>query len=336
MTGPIPRAAGLPDAGAGLCYFPDDRPGITRIRRGRGFSYRSPDGTTIRDAAERKRIALIAVPPAYERVWISPLSNGHLQATGRDARGRKQYRYHPDWTAQRAARKYAQLAAFGETLPRLRARIAEGLRAEPGSQDLAVAAVLALLDRAAIRVGGVDYARDNESYGATTLLPDHVRFGKDGVTLDFPGKGGTQITCRLHGKRLERALHKVHDLPGAELISWIDEDGQPRGVRSEQVNALIAEVCGEGMTAKTFRTWNGTHAAFSCACRLDAPRIADLTEAAAERLGNTPAIARTSYVHPEVIALAGAEDRSRRLSRLKPKDRHGLKAGEAELIAFLE
>ncbi len=321
-----------------LVYYPDDRPGITRRRRGRGFSYYDPEGALIRDAVERARIDAIAVPPAYDAVWISPEPLGHLQATGRDAKGRKQYRYHPDWSAMRAQRKYDGLAAFGRILPRLRGRIAAGLRAPGGSRDLALAAVLALLDRAALRIGSEDYARENNSYGATTLLDRHARFDAGGVTLDFPGKRGTKVSCHLHGKRLQRALHKVQDLPGAELIAWTDEDGAPHAVRSDEVNAALAEICGEGTTAKTFRTWNGTHAAFARAVQDGPLRIADMAEAAAERLQNTPAIARTSYVHPRVIALADLPDpeRAARLQALSPPGLARLRAHEDRLIAFLE
>lgn len=198
MSGPTGDAAG-PREPAGLVYYSDDRPGITRRRRGRGFSYHAPDGTLVRDPAERRRFEAIAVPPAYRSVWITPKPRGHLQATGRDARGRKQYRYHPDWQAMRARHKYDGLAAFGRALPALRARIDAGLRAEAGSRELALTAVLALLDRAAIRVGTPDYARDNNSYGATTLLEQYVRFDGDSVTLDFPGKGGAAVTRQLRG-----------------------------------------------------------------------------------------------------------------------------------------
>ncbi len=321
-----------------LVYFPDDRPGISRRRRGCGFSYYRPDGTLIRDEGERARIAAIAVPPAYASVWITPEPLGHLQATGRDAKGRKQYRYHPDWAAQRAERKYDGLAAFGHTLPRLRARIADGLCAPKGSRDLALAAVLALLDRASLRVGNEDYARENGSYGATTLLGEHARFDKSGVTLDFPGKRGQPVSVHLHGARLQRALHKVQDLPGADLIAWIDEEGSPHPLRSDEVNAALAEICGEGTSAKTFRTWNGTLAAFAAATREGPLRIADMTEAAAERLSNTPAIARTSYIHPQVIALAdlSEDDRAARLAALRTVTLSRLRAHEGQLIAFLE
>lgn len=337
MSGPTNDAAG-PREPAGLVYHSDDRPGITRRRRGRGFSYHAPDGALIRDPAERRRIEAIAVPPAYRSVWITPEPRGHLQATGRDSRGRKQYLYHPDWQAVRARRKYDGLAAFGRALPALRARIDAGLRAEAGSRELALAAVLALLDRAAIRIGTPDYARDNNSYGATTLLEQHVRFDGDSVTLDFPGKGGATVTRQLRGTRLQRALHKIHDLPGAELISWQANDGTVHAIHSDQVNALLETICGPGATAKTFRTWNGTHAAFSVA---DAPGeigIGDMAEAAARRLGNTATVARNSYIHPDVIGLAElpGDERTARLDALQPAELSRLRRHEGRLIAFLE
>ncbi|MCU0911575.1 MAG: DNA topoisomerase IB [Rhodobacteraceae bacterium] len=322
----------------GLVYYPDSGPGITRKRCGRGFAYYAPDGTRIADPAERARIHAIAVPPAYERVWITPHANGHLQATGHDARGRKQYRYHEHWADYRASVKYHQLAAFGRSLPRLRARIARSLRAEPGSVELALGAVLALIDRAAIRIGNRTYLRANGSFGATTLLGRHVRLSDNRVTISFPGKGGARVRRHLTGRALQRAMSRIHDLPGATFATWLGEDGEPRAIRSDQVNAAIAEVCGEGHSAKTFRTWNGTHAAFQVALEEGALSVADMAKAAAARLDNTPAVARASYIHPAVLALAGIEagERLRRLDGHPGPQLTGLRAGEAALIGFLE
>ncbi|MCW1933674.1 DNA topoisomerase IB [Pararhodobacter zhoushanensis] len=323
---------------AALVYYPDDQPGIRRQRRGRGFSYYAPDGMLIRDPAERARIAALAVPPAYTSVWISPQPQGHLLATGRDAKGRKQYRYHPEWAEHRAQKKYDSLATFGRCLPRLRARIAAGLCAPAGSRDLALAAVLALLDRAALRIGSADYARENGTHGATTLLAKHIRFDATGITLHFPAKRGTPVTCHLHGPRLQRALHKVQDLPGADLIAWSDGDGVAHPLRSDEVNAVLAEICGAGTSAKTFRTWNGTMAAFAVAAQDGPLTIHDMATAAAERLSNTPAIARKSYIHPQVIALAQLKDaeRARLLRRLHPPPLHRLRTHEGALIALLD
>lgn len=322
----------------GLRYYPDDRPGIARRRCGRGFAYYDTDGTLISDAGERARIAAIAVPPAYVDVWITPHANGHLQATGRDARGRKQYLYHEHWAEHRAQVKFDQLGEFGRSLPRLRSFITRCLRAETGSADLAVGAVLALIDRASIRVGNPVYMRENRSFGATTLLGRHVRFGADRVTLSFRGKGGATVRRTLNGRALQAALNRIHDLPGAAFATWLGEDGEPHAVRSEQVNAAIADICGDGHSAKTFRTWNGTHAAFCRATKPGPLTVGDLAERAAERLDNTPAIARSSYIHPSVIALAemDAENRMAVLGALSPKPVSGLRAGEADLICLLE
>jgi DNA topoisomerase-1 len=322
-----------------LIYVPDDCPGITRRRRGKGFSYYTPEGELIRDTAERARISALAIPPAYDDVWISPEPRGHLQATGRDARGRKQYRYHKNWEAMRARRKFKELPEFGRALPRLRGVIATGLRAHDGSRDLALAAVFALLDRAALRIGSASYAEENGSFGATTLLGQHVRFDDSGIIIAFPGKRGAFVEVHLRGQRLQKALHRIHDLPGAPLFTWRDEAGEPRVLRSDDVNEALRSICGEGASAKTFRTWNGTLAAFAEAVRADgALRVADMAEAAAERLQNSPAIARSSYIHPAVIALANLtpEDRAVQLSRLETPSLSGLRACEPELIAFLE
>ena len=319
-----PRIAG---PATRLVYYPDDRPGIARRRRGRGFTYIAPDGTTIADAGERSRLAALAVPPAYEEVWICPLPHGHLQATGRDARGRKQYRYHPDWTAWRAQRKFGHLVEFGDALPRLRRRVQRELSGEAGDRDFALAAIVALLDRTAMRIGHPENVALNGTHGATTLTRRHVELGDGEIRLNYRAKGGREVTATLRDRKLHRVLHALHDLPGRDLVDWIDVRGQPHAVSSEAVNDWIAEVVGEPeATAKTFRTWAGTLAAFEVA--LDAPRptIRAMSEAAAERLANTPAIARSSYIHPSVIALAdsppepGAFDAAPAVSGLRKRE----------------
>ncbi|MFQ6549533.1 DNA topoisomerase IB [Aestuariibius sp. 2305UL40-4] len=328
-------------APSSLVYYPDDRPGIARQRRGRGFSYLAPDGTRIDDRRERARIEALAVPPAYQKVWISPHANGHLQATGRDERERKQYRYHEEWSAAQAALKYQGLAEFGASLPRLRRWIATRLAEPAGSEELALASILALLDRASMRLGHPDYTAQNGSFGATTLRRKHVSFDGAEIRLDYIAKGGRSVSKRLHGAGLNRALQRISDLPGGEMISWTDENGATRMVRSEQVNDLLRELCGETATAKTFRTWNGTHAAFRLALGAgeeDRVTIKEMAEAAAERLHNRAATARNSYIHPDVIGLAELEpkDRAARLASLDPADESELRAGEAALLAYLQ
>lgn len=325
----------------GLVYYPDSRPGIRRRRRGRGFSYLSPDGTRIDDAGERSRIASLGVPPAYEDVWICPRPNGHLQATGRDVKSRKQYRYHDDWTAYRARQKFDHLAEFGRVLPALRRRISAGLRADPGAEDLALASVLALMDRLSMRVGTPAYAEENGTYGATTLQARHLTLKDDEIRLAYKAKGQKKVTKRLRHKSLQKALEQIHDLPGAELMRWVDDDGNDRCVTSDQVNAYLSDICGEGVTAKSFRTWNGTLAALRAAHRArqadEALTIRLLAEAASQELSNTPTIARNSYIHPAVIALAeDGDDKALKQAFDRPADISGLRSGEGALIALLE
>ena len=319
----------LPD----LVYYPDTRPGIRRRRAGRGFCYIAPDGTLIRDPEERARLAALAVPPAYCDVWICPLPHGHLQATGIDARRRKQYRYHPQWTEFRAQLKYADLADFGRMLPRIRRRIARDLAGEPGERTFAVAAVLAMIDRLSVRVGSLDYAEENGTYGATTLRHHHLNLTRTGISLRFPGKGGREVNRQVRDTRLGRALHELDDLPGATLVSWLDADGRAREVTAGDVNAYLAEVTGDArFTAKTFRTWNGSVAALAAVTPGEAPRIKTMAEAAAGRLANTPAIARNSYIHPEVIRLTQEPERY----PTEPIELAGLRQDERRLLALLE
>lgn len=319
----------MPDT---LVYYPDTRPGITRQRRGRGFSYLAPDGTRIDRATERKRIEALAVPPAYEKVWISPKKNGHLLATGRDARSRKQYRYHPDWTTHRAQQKYDDLATFGHALPGIRRRVAAGLNGEAGEQDFALAALIAMIDRLSIRVGTQAYAEENGTYGATTLTSRHLHLDDHDLRLVYKAKGGRKVTRHVTNRRLQRALNRLHDLPGAELVTWLDDDGTPRGVSSSAVNRWIAEATGlDTATAKTFRTWNGSVAALTAARTADKITIAGMAEAAAERLANTPTIARNSYIHPAVIALASSPE----TLPDKVPDISGLRLDERRLLALI-
>ncbi|MHA6346176.1 DNA topoisomerase IB [Roseivivax sp. CAU 1761] len=322
---------------ADLIYYPDDRPGIRRRRRGRGWSYTAPDGTSIDDRRERRRLDALAVPPAYRDVWMCPEPQGHLQATGRDARARKQYRYHPDWTEFRARAKYDQLAAFGAALPGLRRRISRDLReGEVGDHDFALAAVLALIDRAGLRVGNSDYARENRTYGATTLRRQHLDLREDRLRLAYRGKGGIRVRKALRDRTLLRILSQLDDLAGPTLVSWCDADGTKRCVTSGEVNRRLAEITGgAAFTAKTFRTWTGSVAALECALAEESPTVKALSEAAAERLCNTPAIARKSYIHPEVIALTetAAEERAA-LARAAP-DWRGLRRAEAALLHLL-
>lgn len=354
MTPPPPEGAAVKDAspaGApepetpegpappvlpqGLVYVTDAMPGIRRLRRGKGFSYLAPDGTTIERGPERERLEGLGVPPAYERVWMCPLPNGHLQATGFDARERKQYRYHPDWSLHRAGHKFDRLVEFGHCLPAIRARVARDLRAPPGEARFALAAAVTLIDRLSLRVGNEEYARDNGSFGALTLRNRHVRLRDGEIRLDFKAKSGNRVRRSLKDRRLLRILEKASDLPGAELLTWVDPMGQAHTLSSTQLNAYLDEADGDGslaFTAKTFRTWAGTLAAYERVEEGDRPKVKDLAEAASQRLHNTPTVARTAYIHPRVLALAGEDPPE--IGPALPIA--GLSPSERRLLAFLE
>lgn len=316
---------------AALVYYPDDRPGIARRRCGRGFTYRAPDGTTIARGPERRRLEAMAVPPAYDDVWMSPIANGHLWATGIDARARKQYRYHPDWSAAQAERKFAGLADFGHALPRIRGRISRDLNNRAaGDEEFALAAALLLIDETAMRVGNAAYAAENGTYGATTLTRRHVQLRDGQLQLSWRAKGGQRVRRQVRSRRLMRVLQAARDLPGAELFTWIDAAGDTRKVTSTALNAYLAEIGGsDAFTAKTFRTWAGTLAAFACH-QAGGATIKDMAEAASAMLANTPSVARNAYIHPKVIALAGAEP-----AELPPAIR-GLSKPETGLLRVLE
>jgi len=313
-----------------LVYVSDSDPGISRQRRGRGFSYIAPDGTTIARGAERKRIDAIAVPPAYEDVWICSDINGHLQATGRDARSRKQYRYHPQWSAAQSETKFEQLAAFGNALPAIRRRVARDLEAEPGDVEFALAAAVTIIDRVSLRVGHPEYSRQNGSFGALTLRRKHLTLNDDHLKLMFTAKGGKKVRKTVTDRKLLKLLNTVNDIPGATLLTWTDEDEQPHTLSSQSLNAYLADAADDThVTAKTFRTWAGTLAAFSCAEAGNAT-IKEMAAAASTRLHNTPTVARNSYIHPAVIDLAGQDD-----CTFTPVAHRGLFAAEQRLMGLL-
>ncbi|WP_246849449.1 DNA topoisomerase IB [Rubellimicrobium arenae] len=319
---------------AGLVYVTDSMPGIRRQKRGKGFSYIGPDGTTIERGAERERLEKLGVPPAYDRVWMCPLPNGHLQATGFDVRQRKQYRYHPEWSSHRSGNKFDRLVDFGHALPAIRERVAHDLRAPPGDPRFALAAAVTLIDRLSLRVGNEEYARENGSYGALTLRNKHVRLRDGEIGLDFKAKSGQRVRRRLKDSRLLKVLEKASDLPGAELLTWVDDMGQVHSLTSTQLNAYLDEADGDdslAFTAKTFRTWAGTLAAFERLAQGDAPKIKALAEAASQRLHNTPTVAKQAYIHPAVLEMAG------QVPDLPPPEPiKGLSTDETRLLAFLE
>jgi DNA topoisomerase-1 len=301
---------------AGLRYVTDERPGIRRRRAGRGFTYVAPDGTRIRDRALIERIRAIAIPPAWTDVWICPNPKGHVLATGRDARGRKQYRYHPAWRTLRDATKYDRMAAFGEVLPDVRARIDRDLDLRGLPREKVLAAVLRMIDTTLVRVGNDEYARLNASFGATTMRNDHAVVRGDRVRFAFRGKHGAQIEGRIGDRRLARIVRRCQGLPGEELFAYVDELGALRDVRSEDVNEHLRELAGDDFSVKDFRTWGAT--ALACAllgeigpgdtAAASTRRQNTVLRVVAHDLGNTLAVCRASYVHPRVLERYAAGD----------------------------
>jgi DNA topoisomerase I len=293
---------------AGLRYVNDDDPGITRRRHGRGFSYRDAEGRPVRDTEVLRRIRSLAIPPAWTDVWICPLANGHIQATGRDARGRKQYRYHPSWRALRDDTKYERTIAFARALPTLRNRVEDDL-ARPGlSRDKVVATVIRLLETTMLRVGNDEYARDNRSFGLTTLRDRHADINGSKIRFSFRGKGGKMHDVGLRDRRLARIVRQCQELPGQRLFQYRDDAGARQAVTSDDVNQYIREATGGDFTAKDFRTWAGTFLAAQALREVadseSAPvqrRLARAVEEVAQSLGNTPAVCRKCYIHPAVV-----------------------------------
>ncbi|MEO7056915.1 MAG: DNA topoisomerase IB [Caldimonas sp.] len=332
------------EAPRGLVWLTDDTPGIRRLRVGDGFEYRGLDGKRIRKAAELERIRALAVPPAYEDVWISPQPNGHLQATGRDARGRKQYRYHPEWRFARDADKFERMLEFGAALPRVRARVQAELAApvstRPGRETV-LATIVRLLDRTYVRIGNEEYARTNRSFGLTTLKNRHVAVRGSKIRLHFRGKSGVEHEVDLDDPRVARVVRRCQAMPGQALFQYEDDEGHRHGVGSDDVNDYLREASGADFTAKDFRTWHASvHAldlwAERCAADPARRRTAnELLAEVAKRLGNTVAVCKKSYVHPRVLETLAAAVDSDVLAHLTPARRAGLTAAERRLLAFL-
>jgi DNA topoisomerase-1 len=302
-------ASGESASKAGLRYVSDSTPGFRRRRRGKGFVYFDSGGRRVHDPREVARIGRIVIPPAWSAVWICPYANGHLQAVGRDARGRKQYRYHPRWSAVRDETKYDRLAAFAAALPKIRRRVQRDLRRRGLPRRKVLATVVELLERTQIRIGNAEYARDNGSYGLTTLCSRHVRVSAKRLRFRFRGKSGQPRQVEISDARLARIVRRCQEIPGQELFQYLDEHGEVRSIRSEDVNAYLREICGADFTAKDFRTWAGSVRTIAALLRLGVPRTRsqarrNLVRAIAEaavHLGNTPAVCRRSYVHPRVL-----------------------------------
>jgi DNA topoisomerase-1 len=294
---------------AALRYVHDSIPGITRHNARNGFDYRLPNGSLVRDIATLKRIRALAIPPAWTEVWICRDTNGHLQATGRDQRGRKQYRYHPRWREVRDEAKYGKLLIFARVLPLIRTRVEEDLKRSGLPRERVLAAVVRLMELTLFRVGNSEYAKKNKSFGLTTLRDRHVRIDGSHIHLSFRGKSGNRYESDINDRRLARIVKGCRDLPGYELFQYLDEEGNQHAVGSEEVNAYLREITGEDITAKDFRTWAGTQLAAEAlrAFRnLDSESkrkkaIVRAVEKVARHLGNTPAICRRCYIHPAIL-----------------------------------
>jgi DNA topoisomerase I len=294
---------------SGLRYSTDARTGFTRRRAGRGFTYRDATGATIRDKAVVERIRAIAIPPAWTDVWICPWPNGHLQATGRDARGRKQYRYHPRWRARRGAENFDRMVDFALALPRIRRRCDRDLARRGLPREKVLAAVVRLLELTLIRVGNDEYARLNRSFGLTTMRDRHATIEGSSIRFRFRGKSGATHDVELRDRRLASLVRRCQDLPGQELFAYVDGEGEVRDVSSDHVNDYLRAASGGDFTAKDFRTWAGTLLAYRALRALQPEphrpaarrNVVEAMRVTAERLGNTPAVARGSYVHPAVL-----------------------------------
>jgi DNA topoisomerase-1 len=295
----------------GLSYCNDEQPGIRRTVTAKGFGYRDARGRPVKDERVMARIHALAIPPAWTEVWICPRANGHIQAIGRDAKGRKQYRYHPDWTAHAAIDKFDRLPEFARALPKLRRRVETDLARRGSSREKVLATAVRLLELTLIRVGNAQYAKQNRSYGLTTLHKRHLEVGGTALTFAFKGKSGVEHEVRVRDRRLARVVRSLQELPGQQLFKYRDADGMLCPVTSDDVNAYIRAAMGEEFSAKDFRTWAGTVSAARALREMEPPsspadarrKITVCVKAVAGLLGNTPTVCRTSYVHPAVFEL---------------------------------
>ena len=331
-------------ASAGLHYVGDDRPGIRRTLGPLGFRYTRADGRPVRSPSELKRIRALAIPPAWKDVWICPDPKGHLQATGRDARGRKQYRYHPSWRSHRDGNKFDRLEEFATVLPVIRARTSSDLAKSGLPREKVLATVVQLLERSLIRVGNDEYAKANGSYGLTTLRDQHVEVKGSTLRFQFRGKSGKRHNVDINDRRLARIVKQCRDLPGQELFQYVDAHGRTQDVNSADVNEYLREITGTDFTAKDFRTWSGTVLATAalreCAV-VDSMAAAKrnvvrAVEAVSGVLGNTPAVCRKSYIHPAILECYMDRSMNARLSRsLPPSVKRAASRLRADEIAAL-
>jgi DNA topoisomerase I len=343
-----PEAAAAAAKAAGLRYVTDSVPGIARRRAGKSFSYRDPDGNPITAPEVLARLRALAIPPAWTDVWICPDPRGHIQATGRDARGRKQYRYHNEWRSIRDAHKFDRVLIFARALPQIRARVEADLRRHGLPREKVLATVVRLLETTLIRVGNAEYARENKSFGLTTIRHRHVEVNGSTIAFEFRGKAGKMHKVSIQDRRLARIVRACHELPGQELFQYIDDEGERRDVDSADVNEYLQEISGEPFTAKDFRTWAGTVLASLALSEFEnfdtkaaAKRnITRAIEHVANNLGNTVAVCRKSYIHPAILDsyLDGSllEFLKGQVEEALRDELEGLSGEEAAVLAFLQ
>lgn len=333
---------------AGLRYVSDEMPGIRRKRAGRSFRYVDVDGKPVTDEATLQRIKSLGIPPAYNDVWICPDPDGHIQATGRDARGRKQYRYHPRWREVRDETKYGRMLEFAAALPVIRERTEQDLRRNGLPREKVLATVVRLLETTAIRVGNDEYAKQNKSFGLTTMRDRHAKIEGSRLRFKFRGKSGKNWTIDLKDRRLANIVKRCQDLPGQELFQYIDENGQRQDVKSGDVNDYLYEITGQHFTAKDFRTWAGTVLCTVALQELGSfetnkqarKHVVQAIKAVAERLGNTPAVCRKSYIHPAVLEAyvdgSMLHTLAQRVEQELSETGHGLRSDEHAVIHVLQ
>jgi DNA topoisomerase I len=332
---------------AGLVYVSDEEPGIRRRRSGKGFSFRNPDGTAVKDKDTLARIKSLAIPPAYTDVWICADPKGHIQATGRDDRGRKQYRYHPRWREVRDSTKYERMLDFGKALPAIRERISADMGKRGLPREKVLATVVHLLENTLIRVGNTTYSKENKSFGLTTLQDRHVEVDGGKMRFQFKGKSGKVWNLQVKDRRIARIVKSCQDVPGQHLFQYLDDEGQRHGVTSQDVNDYLREISGQDFSAKDFRTWAGTVLAAIALTEFESfdtkaaakRNLRDAIERVSSRLGNTPAICRKCYIHPQVLDCYLEGDLVNQLKDQIEEDLRtdldALKPEEAAVMAFL-
>ena len=331
-----------------LHYVDDKKPGITRKLGSKKYAYYTADGKLIKDAAEIARINKLAIPPAYKNVWICPAANGHMQATGIDARGRKQYRYHPDWRAMRDSNKFEHILSFGENLSAIRKKIDSDLRHQGLPKEKVLAAVVKLLEVTLIRVGNEQYAKDNQSYGLTTLKNKHVDVHGSKITFQFKGKSNKQWNLSVNDRRIAAVTKRCEEIPGHELFKWVDDNGVQHDITSTDVNNYLKEISDKEFSAKDFRTWAGTVLAAMALNEFEKfgslnegkKNVVKAIEKVAKQLGNTPAICRKCYIHPEIVNAYMDQELvnviEEKIDKKLAKEFDSLKAEEIIVLTFLK